>query len=33
MRTQDYVQLRDIQMEEMDDLEKLELEVRNTLIT
>ena len=26
MRTQDYVQLRDKQMKEMDDLEKLELE-------
>ena len=26
MRTQDYVQLRDKQMEEMNDLEKLELE-------
>ena len=26
MRTQDYVQLRDKQMEEMDDLEELELE-------
>lgn len=26
MRTQDYVQLRDKQMEEMGDLEKLELE-------
>ena len=33
MRTQDYVQLRDKQMEELNDLEKLELEVRNTLIT
>lgn len=33
MRTQDYVQLRDKQMEEPNDLEKLELEVRNTLIT
>ena len=25
MRTQDYVQLRDKQMEEMDDLEEMEL--------